>query len=177
MNIAIINGPNINFLGIREPTIYGNLTLDEINNQIATEAEKRGATVVFFQSNHEGALVDYMQQCYHDRADGKADGKVDGEANGKANGKADGKANGKVNGKVDGIVINPGAFTHYSYALRDAISAVGLPCIEVHISNVYKREEFRHKSVTAPACIGQICGFGPLGYILAIEAMMQQGAK
>jgi len=149
MNIAVINGPNINFLGIREPTIYGALTLDEINSMIEQEANNRGANIFFFQSNYEGALIDYIQKCYHD--------------------------------KVDGIVINPGAFTHYSYALRDAISGVGIPCIEVHISNVHSREEFRHRSVTAAVCRGQICGLGPIGYVLAIEAIneikKQEGNK
>ena len=140
MNIAVINGPNINFLGIREPTVYGAHSLDDINKMIAQEAEKLGVTVSFFQSNHEGALIDYIQQCYHN--------------------------------KVDGIVINPGAFTHYSYALRDAISSVGIPCIEVHLSNVHSREEFRHRSVTAAVCRGQICGLGSIGYVLAIQAIM-----
>ena len=139
MNIAVINGPNINFLGIREPTVYGKKTLDEINAMIAKEAERYKAALTFFQSNHEGELIDYIQQCYHS--------------------------------KVEGIVLNPGAFTHYSYALRDAISGVGIPCIEVHLSNIHSREEFRHRSVTAAVCRGQICGLGPLGYILAIEAL------
>ena len=137
VTIAVINGPNINFLGIREPDVYGASTLDEINAFIAEESCKRGVSVSFFQSNYEGAIIDHIQQCYHN--------------------------------KVDGIVINPGAFTHYSYALRDAISGTGIPCVEVHLSNIHKREEFRHKSVTAAVCIGQICGLGATGYILAIE--------
>ena len=140
MNIAIINGPNINFLGIREPSVYGSDTLDTINEHIKNEAKKRNVTCSFFQSNHEGALIDYIQQCYHN--------------------------------KVAGIVINPGAFTHYSYALRDAIAGSGIPCIEVHLSNVHSREEFRHRSVTAAVCRGQICGLGPTGYILAIDALL-----
>ena len=139
MNIAVINGPNINFLGIREPAIYGAQTLEEINAGITQEAKKLGLTISFFQSNHEGALIDYIQQCYHN--------------------------------KISGIVINPGAFTHYSYALRDAIAGSGIPCIEVHLSNIHKREEFRHKSVTAEVCCGQICGLGPIGYVLAIKAL------
>jgi len=120
--------------------VYGAETFQEVNTMILREAEKRGVTISFFQSNNEGALIDYIQQCYHNKA--------------------------------DGIVINPGAFTHYSYALRDAISGVGIPCIEVHLSNIHSREEFRHKSVTAAVCRGQICGLGPLGYVLAIEALI-----
>jgi len=130
-------------LGIREPGIYGAASLDEINATISREAEKRSVSVSFFQSNHEGALIDYIQHCYHN--------------------------------KVYGVVINPGAFTHYSYALRDAISGSGIPFIEVHLSNVHSREEFRHISVTAPVCHGQICGLGPLGYVLAIEALLNLG--
>jgi len=139
LNIAVINGPNINFLGIREPAIYGAQTLEEINTMITHKAKEPGLTISFFQSNHEGALIDYIQQCYHN--------------------------------KIDGIVINPGAFTHYSYALRDAIAATGIPCIEVHLSNIHRREAFRHTSVTAEVCCGQICGLGPIGYVLAIEAI------
>ena len=110
------------------------MTLDEINDQI--KAEAGDVSLSFFQSNHEGAIIDYIQQC-----------------------------------GADGIVINPGALTHYSYALRDAIAGAGIPCIEVHLSNVHSREEFRHRSVTAPVCKGQICGLGPIGYILAVEAL------
>lgn len=145
MNIAVINGPNINFLGIREPGIYGASSLEDINAQISKAAHEEFAnlTVNFFQSNCEGALIDHIQQCYHN--------------------------------KVDGLVINPGAFTHYSYAIRDAIASVGIPCIEVHLSNIHKREEFRHKSVTAPVCLGQISGLGPMGYILAIKALTTAG--
>ena len=141
MNIAVINGPNINFLGIREPEIYGSLTLEEINSTIEQAAGARDITVSFFQSNHEGVLIDYIQQCYHS--------------------------------KMEGIIINPGAFTHYSYALRDAISGVGIPCIEVHLSNIHSREEFRHRSVTAAVCRGQICGLGADGYVLAMEALVK----
>ena len=140
MNIAVINGPNINFLGIRELAIYGLQTLEEVNASISQEAEKCGAAISFFQSNHEGALIDYIQQCYHN--------------------------------KVTGMVVNLGAFSHYSYALRDAISAVDIPCIEVHLSNIYSREGFRHQSVIAAVCKGQICGLGSLGYILAVRALI-----
>ena len=145
MKISVINGPNINFLGIREPAIYGTQSLEEINQMIADEAKKHRIAVSFFQSNHEGALIDFIQQCYHDN--------------------------------FDGIVINPGAFTHYSYALRDAIAGVGIPCIEVHLSNIHNREEFRHKSVTVAVCYGQICGLGPIGYVLAIEAILKLGGQ
>ena len=145
MNIAVINGPNINFLGIREPTIYGTQTLENINTIIDQVAKERGITVSFFQSNHEGALIDYIQQCYHDN--------------------------------ITGIVINPGAFTHYSYALRDAIAGSGIPCIEVHLSNIHKREQFRHISVTADVCCGQICGLGSIGYVLAIDALTKIGGQ
>ena len=153
MNIAIINGPNINFLGIREPSVYGTDTLEDINDMITRHFERQNSerkkqefspnilTLTFFQSNHEGELIDYIQRCHHN--------------------------------KVDGLVINPGAFTHYSYALRDAISGSGIPCIEVHLSNIHSREEFRHKSVTAAVCKGQICGLGPIGYLLAVEGLMR----
>ena len=141
MNIAVINGPNINFLGIREPGVYGSTILEEINSVIEQEAKKIGVNVNFFQSNHEGALIDYIQQCYYN--------------------------------KVNGIVINPGALTHYSYALRDAVAGSGIPCVEVHLSNIHSREEFRHRSVVAAVCRGQICGLGGMGYVLAVEALVR----
>jgi len=140
MKFAVINGPNINFFGIREASVYGTKTYAEINEIISKKAVDIGASVSFFQSNHEGALIDFIQSCYYD--------------------------------KIDGVVINPGAFTHYSYALRAAIASVDIPFIEVHLSNIHKREEFRHKSVTAAVCTGQICGLGHIGYILAIEALV-----
>lgn len=142
MKIAVINGVNINFTGIREKGVYGSKSLDEINADIAAFAEENGVEVRFFQSNHEGEIVDYMQKCYYDG--------------------------------VDGIVFNPGAFTHYSYALRDAIASVSIPTVEVHMSNIHKREEFRHTSVTVPVCEGQICGMGAYGYILGIMALKQR---
>ena len=139
MNIAVINGPNLNFLGIREPHIYGHETLQDLEVQLEAYVQGKGIELIFFQSNTEGALIDFMQQCYHD--------------------------------KVDGIVLNPGAFTHYSYALSDALKSVALPTVEVHISNIYKREAFRQHSVTAQASLGCISGFGFFGYQMGIDAL------
>lgn len=134
----IINGVNLNMLGIREPGIYGTNTLAGLEKQISEKAEELGVEVEFFQSNYEGAICEKIQQAL---------------------------------GVFDGIIINPGAFTHYSYAIRDALGSVRIPTIEVHISNIHKREEFRHRSVTVPECIGQICGLGFKGYELALEAL------
>lgn len=138
MKILIINGPNINFLGIREKNIYGQTTYEEMCKYLKEEANKLELDINIVQSNIEGELVDYIQGAY---------------------------------GKYDGIVINPAAYTHYSIAILDAIKAVGLPTVEVHISNVHAREEFRRKSITAPACIGQISGFGIYGYIMAMKGL------
>jgi len=138
-NIAVIHGVNLNFTGIREPSVYGSQTLDSINQTIKNYAEALGCGVIIFQSNIEGEIVNFLQQCYYD--------------------------------DIDGIVINPGAYTHYSYAIRDAISGISIPTIEVHISNIHKREEFRHTSVIAPVCQGQICGLGIDGYLLAMDAL------
>jgi 3-dehydroquinate dehydratase-2 len=138
-HIAVIHGPNLNMLGEREVGVYGNKSLEDIDSDIAAEASQLDATVEFHQSNGEGELVTFIQQC---------------------------------RGRADGILLNAGAYTHYSIALRDAISAVEIPTVEVHISNVYSRETFRHTSVIAPVCIGQICGFGPYSYILGLRALL-----
>ncbi|AGC67550.1 3-dehydroquinate dehydratase AroQ [Thermoclostridium stercorarium subsp. stercorarium DSM 8532] len=139
MKVLVINGPNMNLLGKREPEIYGSETLQDLEDYIRKEAEKLNIEVEFFQSNHEGEIIDRIHQAM-------------GE-------------------KTDGIIINAGAFTHYSYAIRDAIKGTGVKAIEVHMSNVYKREEFRTKSVIAPVCVGQITGFGFDSYIAALYLM------
>lgn len=140
-NILIINGPNLNMLGIREPGIYGSETLETLCKKIENKAKELNTAVEFYQSNIEGEIINKIHSAM---------------------------------GEFDGIVINPGAFTHYSYAIRDAIASVNVPAIEVHISNVHKREEFRHKSVTAPVCVGQICGLGTNGYLYALEELCNE---
>ncbi len=137
----VINGVNLNMLGVREPDIYGTNSLDGLMSQIRAKADSLGVEVDFYQSNYEGDICTKIQQAL---------------------------------GVYDGIIINPGAFTHYSYAIRDALGSVKLPAIEVHISNIHKREEFRHTSVTVPECIGQICGLGFKGYELALEALCDE---
>lgn len=138
MKLFIINGPNLDMLGKREPEIYGSDTLESINAELSEYCKKIGVEPVFYQSNSEGALIDFIHS---------------------------------ARGNADGIVINAGAYTHYSIAIRDAIAAVELPCVEVHLSNVHKREEFRHKSVISAVCVGVICGFGKKVYKLAIDAL------
>ena len=140
--ILILNGPNINMLGIREPDIYGRGTYDDLCAQIREHAQARGVTVDFYQSNHEGDLVDAIQGAY---------------------------------GKYDGIVINPAAYTHTSVALLDALKAVGIPTVEVHISDVDGREEFRHVSYVRPACVACIKGHGFAGYCEAIDLLLSLG--
>ena len=137
MKILVINGPNINFLGIREKGIYGTENYESLVRGLEEKGRAEGHEVEVFQSNFEGAVIDRIQAAYSDG--------------------------------TEGIIINPGAFTYYSYAVRDALASIELPKIEVHISNVHKREEFRHVSVTAPVCTGQIVGLGLRGYALAMD--------
>lgn len=137
MKILVLNGPNLNFLGIREKDIYGTEDYGDLVRMLKEKAGREGHELDVFQSNHEGGLIDKIQEAYY-------------------------------NG-TEGIIINPGALTHYSYALRDALASVKIPKIEVHISNVHTREEFRHTSVTAPVCTGQVVGLGLAGYALAMD--------
>ncbi len=136
-NIGVLHGPNLNLLKTREPSVYGVLTLSEINKLIVDAAEDTDE-IKTFQSNSEGALIDKLHE---------------------------------LKDWADGIIFNPAAYTHTSVALRDAISAINLPVVEVHLSNVHARESFRHGSMTAAVCIGQICGFGPNSYLLALKAL------
>ncbi|MDM5334460.1 type II 3-dehydroquinate dehydratase [Ureibacillus composti] len=141
MKLLVLNGPNLNRLGKREPEIYGKETLEDIKSRLVLLAEQFSSTVDFRQSNHEGELIDWIHEA---------------EDTG-----------------VNGIVFNPGAYTHTSVALRDAIAAVNVPVIEVHISNIHKRESFRHKSLLAAECIGQISGLGTFGYELALRKFLE----
>lgn len=140
MKILVVNGPNLNLLGTREPEVYGTLTLEKINEELLKYAKELGVEIEFFQSNVEGEIVNAIQAARQNCA---------------------------------GIVINPAAYTHTSVAIRDAISAVALPAVEIHISNVYAREEFRKHSLIAPVCVGQIAGFGLDSYKLAMLALVK----
>jgi 3-dehydroquinate dehydratase-2 len=144
VKLLIINGPNLNLLGRREPDVYGAGSYDELTRTIEGFADGAGLEVEIVQSNSEGAIVDAIQ--------------------------------GAV-GAADGIVINPGAYTHYSYAIHDALKSVGVPAVEVHLTNIASREEFRRRSVTAPACVGQISGLGFAGYIAAISYFASRGSS
>lgn len=140
MKVTVIQGPNLNMLGIREQNIYGPMKLEDIHAQMKSFADQNGLEIEFFQSNLEGEIVDKIQECL---------------------------------GDSQGIIINPAAYTHSSIAIRDAIAAVSIPTIEVHISNIARREEFRHNSMITPVCAGQITGFGPFSYHLALLAISQ----
>lgn len=140
MKILVINGPNLNLLGQREPDIYGRQDYAALCRMVEEYAAAHGAAACCWQSNHEGAIIDTIQA---------------------------------AQGSYDGIVINPGAYTHYSYAIHDALKAVAVPAVEVHISDIHSREEFRKTSVTAPACVGQISGQGFRGYTMAIDLLLE----
>jgi len=135
----VLNGPNLNLLGTREPEVYGHATLDDIMRQLIDEGALFDCTVETYQSNYEGALIDQIHRAAHE--------------------------------KFDGLIINPGGYTHTSIALRDAISGVDLPTVEIHLSNIHAREQFRHHSFIAPVAVGQIVGFGAAGYSLALRAL------
>ena len=145
VKILVINGPNMNMLGIRQPEIYGHATYEDLKSMIAGEAERLGAEVSFFQSNHEGALVDAIQQAYFDG--------------------------------VEGIILNPAAYTHTSVALLDALKAVAIPTVEVHISDVAAREDFRQISYVRPACIATVTGRGFAGYLDAMDILLKGAAE
>lgn len=140
MRILLINGPNINLLGTREPDVYGAKSYDDLIALVQEAGQRLGVGVDCFQSNGEGEIIDAIQAAH---------------------------------GKYDGIIINPAAYTHYSIAIHDALKAVDLPAIEVHLSNIHAREEFRQRSVTAAACTGQIAGLGFTGYVLALQALTE----
>lgn len=142
MKILIINGPNLNFLGIREKSIYGTQDYDYLLNLIAKKGKDCGCEIEVFQSNHEGAIIDRIQDSYFDG--------------------------------TQGLVINPGAYTHYSYAIHDALASISIPKVEIHISDITKREEFRKVSVTAPACDKQIYGHGLEGYLEAVDFLLEK---
>jgi len=144
MKILLLNGPNLNLLGSREPEKYGNLTLTDIEDKLAETAQKHNVELTCRQTNHEGRLVDEIQE---------------------------------ANGTFDGIILNAGGYTHTSVAVRDAIVAVSIPVVEVHLTNIHAREDFRHNSLLAPVCIGQICGFGAYSYELGLFALLNRLGK
>jgi 3-dehydroquinate dehydratase-2 len=139
LRVLVIHGPNLNLLGTREPEVYGTTTLEEINAELAGVAKEQGAEIEFFQSNHEGALIDRIQE---------------------------------ARSWADGLVINPGGLTHTSVSLRDALTATGLPVVEVHLSNVHAREEFRRNSLVSGIAVGVVAGFGPTSYWLGLQALL-----
>jgi 3-dehydroquinate dehydratase-2 len=141
MKILVINGPNLNMLGKREPSVYGNITLKKIENIVQKKAKSLNVDVEFFQSNHEGELIDKIQSASES--------------------------------KIDGMVINPGGYTHTSVAIRDALLSINIPFVEVHISNIARRESFRHKSLISDIALGTISGLGPVGYIFGLEALFE----
>lgn len=141
MKFLVVNGPNLNLLGVREPEIYGKNGYETLVSRIRASAQSMNVEVEIFQSNHEGAIIDKLHG---------------------------------ARGSFDGIIINPGAYTHYSYAILDALKAVDLPAVEVHLSNIHKREEFRHTSVTAAGCDGQVCGLGQFGYVAAMGYLIEK---
>lgn len=147
MKIMVINGPNLNMLGIREKNIYGTFTYDDLCKYIETypNYKEKDIDFTFLQTNHEGEIVDYIHKAYTE--------------------------------KYDGIVLNAGAYTHTSVAIHDAIKAVSIPTVEVHISNIHAREEFRKVCMTSPACVGQITGLGKLGYVLAVVYLTEERKK
>jgi len=142
--LLVLHGPNLNLLGTREPEVYGRTTLEQINRDLTALAQEFGIEIDCYQSNHEGALIDRLQEAM---------------------------------GNTHGILFNPGGYTHTSVALRDCISGIRIPTIEVHLSNIHAREEFRHRSILAPVCMGQISGLGAIGYTLGFHALLEDFAK
>jgi len=140
LTILVVNGPNLNLLGTREPEIYGHMTLQDLEKELVALARKLQVELRFFQSNSEGAIIDYLQ---------------------------------KEGADACGLILNPGAFTHYSYAIRDAVVSIDIRTVEVHLSNIYGREDFRHRSVIAPVCVGQISGLGVKGYLAALRFLVE----